>query len=307
LVRSEGVVDDDIRVWWNLHPLERIMSHHFDNVNRMAAFISLLREGLDSPEAARRTKQIHAVYGDPSESTDADRPLPIELKPRVTEYIEKHYASPADLRAKITRFSSFNALVRSEFGISPKAPTCEIVSVHMLSKECRATNDDNSPDHAEPKSQSETPTQVVGEESGVSQAIPIPAIAEQQTRVDAMQDSNRTQDSLVTTEVRALQRTVRRLAIAQVVLVVIALCAVCWAVYSGRLVLDILPSKEGASVAEMRTWRDLRGRETIARFVSLHNGVVNLVKKDGEILSVPLERFSDKDKELVSQLVTVSR
>jgi hypothetical protein len=39
-VREDGVRNEDIRWWWNLHPLERVMMEKSDELNRTAAFVT---------------------------------------------------------------------------------------------------------------------------------------------------------------------------------------------------------------------------------------------------------------------------
>jgi hypothetical protein len=51
---EEGVKDEDIRWWWNMHDLERRMMLKVDEMSRLALFIKLRKEeGLSEKEAAK--------------------------------------------------------------------------------------------------------------------------------------------------------------------------------------------------------------------------------------------------------------
>jgi hypothetical protein len=113
-LRKEGVRDDDIRWWWNLPPLERLLIERTDEMMRASSFIAFLRQGKEPAQAAKAAFQAHAKFGNPQEGRDDDRPLPIELKRRIWAYTEKHYAKPDELRLKMQQSSSFNALLRAE-------------------------------------------------------------------------------------------------------------------------------------------------------------------------------------------------
>ena len=84
--RSEGVRDEDIRWWWNMHDLERRMMIEDDSLSGFALFIKLKEDGLNEDEAGKRVKKSRPIFGDPgdtSTSTGEDRPLPFELKDRM--------------------------------------------------------------------------------------------------------------------------------------------------------------------------------------------------------------------------------
>jgi len=116
--RKEGVRDEDIRWWWNMHDFERGMMSEIDNTTRTTMFIDNIAEGMKEEEAAARVRKYHPIYGDPddtSTTTGEDRPLPYELKNRVNIYIEKRTQSdPGRFKKDIEESSSFNALVRKE-------------------------------------------------------------------------------------------------------------------------------------------------------------------------------------------------
>ena len=54
--RADGVTDEDIALWWNMHDLERRMIRKVDEMNRILLFEKLMHdEGATEPEAARRS------------------------------------------------------------------------------------------------------------------------------------------------------------------------------------------------------------------------------------------------------------
>ena len=91
--RKEGVKDQDIRWWWNMHNLERGMIFQVDALDRFAFFLNLTEEdGLSSDEAAKRVRKFHPIFGDPDDTsvtTGEDRPLMPELKDRVYHLCHK--------------------------------------------------------------------------------------------------------------------------------------------------------------------------------------------------------------------------
>lgn len=116
--RKEGVRDEDIRWWWNMHDIERCMMVEWDNIPRMAMYTHSVEHGMSFEEAAAKVRKHHPMYGDiedTSNTSGEDRPLPYELKDRVNIYIEKKTLSdPEDLKKQVEQSSSFNALVRKE-------------------------------------------------------------------------------------------------------------------------------------------------------------------------------------------------
>ena len=118
-IRNEGVRDEDIRWWWNMHDLERRMMLKVDDINKSALFIKLIeKDGLDEKEAARRVRKSFPIFGDPDDTTHTfgeDRPLPYELKDRINFYIEKmSQTDPEKLKKEIEKSSTINALIRKE-------------------------------------------------------------------------------------------------------------------------------------------------------------------------------------------------
>lgn len=112
--RLQGVRDQDIRWWWNLHFLERGLMLKIDESSRISMFKSLLESGEAAQFAAKRVNQFHPMFGD-LDGDSVDGPLPFELKDRINRYIEsRSRTDPKVYKADIEASSSFNALVRKE-------------------------------------------------------------------------------------------------------------------------------------------------------------------------------------------------
>ena len=115
--RSQGVTDEDIALWWNMHDLERRMICKVDEMNRILLFEKLVQNsGVTEQEAARRVAKRFPIYGDPDHlvlGTDDDRPLPYELKWRVNRFItERTKAEPEVFQKEADVSTSLNALLR---------------------------------------------------------------------------------------------------------------------------------------------------------------------------------------------------
>ena len=115
--RSQGVTDEDIALWWNMHDLERRMICKVDEMNRILLFEKLVQNsGVTEQEAARRVAKRFPIYGDPDHlvlGTDDDRPLPYELKWRVNRFItERTKADPEVFQKEADVSTSLNALLR---------------------------------------------------------------------------------------------------------------------------------------------------------------------------------------------------
>lgn len=114
--RREGVKDLDIRRWWNLPDLDRRMCHAMDEHMKMAGVFGGVEQGLSPDEAIDKIMKILPVYGDPrdtSKLTGANRPLPFELRDRVTTWQEtRRLIDAAGFKRDRDAASSFNALVR---------------------------------------------------------------------------------------------------------------------------------------------------------------------------------------------------
>lgn len=115
--RAEGVLDEDIRWYWDTTELERRVIDKFSEQSRLALFLEYLDRGQSPEQAAPLIRKAQAIYGalaDDNEATQGnDRRLFPELQDRIDRFIELRSSSD-DLRRKIERFSSVNAFVRSE-------------------------------------------------------------------------------------------------------------------------------------------------------------------------------------------------
>lgn len=114
--RQEGVTDSDIRWWWNLPAIERVLMEKVDGLQRYTICLKGSGEGHTPGQAAATLRKLHPMYGDPtdtSETTGDDRPLPYELKNRVNSYIQKRsHDDPLAYKKDIANSPTFNALVR---------------------------------------------------------------------------------------------------------------------------------------------------------------------------------------------------
>ena len=114
--RHEGVTDADIRWWWNLPAIERVLMEKVDGLQRYTICLKGSGEGHTPGQAAATLRKLHPMYGDPadtSETTGDDRPLPYELKDRVNSYIQKRsHDDPLAYKKDIANSPTFNALVR---------------------------------------------------------------------------------------------------------------------------------------------------------------------------------------------------
>jgi len=93
--QTDGVMDDDIRLWWDLDEVERQMVGIGDEVAQGACFLGALREGLSAADAGARVRATLPMYGVPehmNSSFDGRRLLPFELKNRVMRWLEGNSA-----------------------------------------------------------------------------------------------------------------------------------------------------------------------------------------------------------------------
>lgn len=115
-IRAEGATDEDIRNYRNMTPIERAMADQLDKTNRLASYLEFVESGMTPERAAREVYKYHPRYGDPSDTSDAsgeDRPLPDDLKDRVSKYVLKMTKSnPSGFKSWLSRHSSMNALIR---------------------------------------------------------------------------------------------------------------------------------------------------------------------------------------------------
>ena len=117
-LRKDGVRDDDIKLWWDMHDLERRIIEKIDDNIRIVSFLDNRRGEMSEEAAAEKVRKYYPMYGDPkdkSQATGEDRPLPCELRRRVKIYIEKRSRTdPEEYREEIEKSASFNALIRRE-------------------------------------------------------------------------------------------------------------------------------------------------------------------------------------------------
>jgi hypothetical protein len=116
--RADGVTDEDIALWWNMHDLERRLICKVDEMNRIMLFDHLVQtKGVPEPDAARMVAKRYPVYGDREHlvlGTDDDRPLPFELKGRINRYISNRMKSdPETFREETEAATSLNAVLRT--------------------------------------------------------------------------------------------------------------------------------------------------------------------------------------------------
>lgn len=110
------MTDSDIRWWWNLPAIERVLIEKVDGLQRYAICLKGSGEGQTPEQAAAALRKHHPMYGDPADTSQAtgdDRPLPYELKGRVDAYIQKRFqADPLIYKKEIAHSSTLNALIR---------------------------------------------------------------------------------------------------------------------------------------------------------------------------------------------------
>jgi hypothetical protein len=117
--RKEGVRNEDLKWWWNMHDLERRMMLKVSEWTALALFIKLREEdGLNEREAGKIVMKSHPMFGDPDDTTHTtgeDRPLPYELNNRIDIYINKmSQTDPEQFKRDIKEASTLNALIRKE-------------------------------------------------------------------------------------------------------------------------------------------------------------------------------------------------
>lgn len=117
--RNEGVRDDDIKWWWNMHDLERRMMIEIDAAKIFATFQKLTKEfNVVEEKALKIIRKSHPIFGNPGDTSDAigeDRPLPYELMDRINIYIEKMWHADSEkCKKEVEKSSTLNALIRKE-------------------------------------------------------------------------------------------------------------------------------------------------------------------------------------------------
>jgi hypothetical protein len=116
--RREGVKDEDILWWWNMHDLERRMMLKVDEQRRTTEYLRYRQAGLSKGEAGERVRMFFPTYGDPENMTELsleDNHLPPELKGRIDSYIDRRMLHDPDAFSEaMERSTTFNALIRRE-------------------------------------------------------------------------------------------------------------------------------------------------------------------------------------------------
>ena len=116
--KNEGVTDEDVLWWWNMHDLERRMMLKVDEQRRTTQYLRYRQAGLSKDEAGVRVRTYYPAYGDPDERPETspeDNHLPPELKRRIDLYVQKRLeADGQSLKEELEASSTFNALVRRE-------------------------------------------------------------------------------------------------------------------------------------------------------------------------------------------------
>jgi hypothetical protein len=118
-LRKDGVNDDDIKSWWGLHDIERRLLLKLDETNRSGLFLKLTTmDKMPPAEANKIVQKYHPIYGNPEDTSQykgEDRPLPPELRERITRYIEKEIKKPLEEQQEmLDKFPSLNARIRHD-------------------------------------------------------------------------------------------------------------------------------------------------------------------------------------------------
>lgn len=103
------VTDEDIRAWWDLDEVERIVAASDDELSKIEAALSAMNKGLTPAQAGEETWRLFPYYvyefGTQESSNARDELLPVELKPRIVDYVVSRRSVKHD-------FPTFNAWVR---------------------------------------------------------------------------------------------------------------------------------------------------------------------------------------------------
>ena len=118
---EEGVTEKDFQWWWNMPDLERQLLLQEDFMQQAGYYEALRQKGVEQAEAMQHVKVAHpdhAEFLSPTQDrTDVHGPLPVELKMRVVQFIERQAANDptgtawAEIRSKA---GSCNAAIRKE-------------------------------------------------------------------------------------------------------------------------------------------------------------------------------------------------
>lgn len=116
--REEGVTDEDILWYYNMHEVERRVLDKIDIYHRLAMYEQYTSDGLIENQALKKLFKFRPRWGNPKDTkyaTGDDRSLPPSLMDRVNRYIMKRSESDINkFKLDCEQLSSFNALIRKE-------------------------------------------------------------------------------------------------------------------------------------------------------------------------------------------------
>jgi hypothetical protein len=120
-LRKHGVRDQDIRWWYNKHPLEHKCVAFLHNSTRLAMWLTQQEKGVSAAEATINIYRHFPRIGNPDDPnwggevrpmlTEVDRPLPVELLGVIDKFLASH-SNDATFLSRLSRSSSLNAFVR---------------------------------------------------------------------------------------------------------------------------------------------------------------------------------------------------
>lgn len=123
-LRRNGVRDEDIRSWYNMHILERSCILYINDLIAIARFFQLTHTGDMAPDDATIAlfKELPRL-GDPDGAdwggavrdrlTDEDRPLPIEMYNAINDFMKRH-REERSFQNRLAKTTSLNAVIREE-------------------------------------------------------------------------------------------------------------------------------------------------------------------------------------------------
>lgn len=120
--RLDGMTDADFREYWNEPETARRIAAWHANLSRMAMFRQVMASGAwgsveeGAEAAAARVKMIHATFGHPTgdeDLSDPHRPLPWEVRTRVTNFMNARNGDLSALEATLEASGTANAYYRS--------------------------------------------------------------------------------------------------------------------------------------------------------------------------------------------------
>lgn len=120
-LRNSGVRDEDIRSWYNMHPLERTCLVGIMEILIASDWMEGLKRGKEPDDATINTFRLFPRFGDPADEqwggavqsklTADDRPLPIELFNVISDFLAVKQCDPA-FAARRSAATSLNVLIR---------------------------------------------------------------------------------------------------------------------------------------------------------------------------------------------------